>query len=495
MQKIQYITFLLFLNLAIFSACNDNFEDYSHDPQDCLAFSTDTLSFDTVLTTVNSPVKAFTVYNPNKKPLLISSITLAEGKNSSFKINVDGFAGSSFQDIEILANDSIYVLVDVKPVENGQSAPTLFNDCIVFTTNSVRQKVVLQAYGQDIYKQQSLVLNKDTTLNNLKPFLIYDSLVINEGVTAEILEGTTFYMGNNARIIVHGTLKIKGTVEKPVTFRGSRTDYMLIYPYDMIPGQWGGISFDSISYGNKLENVCIRNSKFSMNFKASDPYKEKIHMKNVVLTNVSGTLIQAVNCNIVAENCEFSNSRYYLLDLIGGKYKFIHCTIANYYPSIGSEAGWGNTNNETVSLSDMSTTGYYPVLGFDVFNSIIAGRMPSSEISISLKQEPSEPLNFQNCVFINNKLEENYIHYTNCIFEVKADSLFIKTDYQNEKREFWPVFDFGLLEKSPARNAADLEISKLIPLDIKGVNRLEDGLPDAGAYEFTPALNTSSFLP
>jgi hypothetical protein len=491
MQKKQSVTLLilgLFLIVSSFLTCNDNFENYSRNPQDCLAFSTDTLSFDTVLTTVHSPVKAFVVYNPNKKPLLISSIGLAEGENSNFRINVDGFAGSTFKDIEIRANDSIYVLISAKPLETGQSVPALFNDYVVFMTNSVQQKVVLQAYGQDVYKCQGLILDKDTILSNLKPFLIYDSLVINEGITVEIPEGTTFYMGNNAQVIVKGTLKIKGTVEEPVTFRGSRTDYMLEYPYDIIPGQWGGICFDSISYDNELENVHIRNGKFGMDFKVSDPSKEKIKMKNVVLTNASGTLISAINCNIVAENCEFSNSRYYLLDLIGGKYQFTHCTIANYYPNL-KNAGWGNTNHETLSLSDTVSTEYYPVLGFDVSNSIIAGGMEtSSKISVSMKQEPSEPLNFLNCVFTNDKSDKSYINYTDCVFKIKADSLFKNVDNRNVNLKL--VFDFGLLERSPARNVANFEISKLIPLDIKGVNRLEDGYPDVGAYEFVPENET-----
>ena len=492
MQKIQSVTLLLLI-LWSFLACNDNFEDYSRNPQDCLAFSTDTLSFDTVLTTVNSPVKAFVVYNPNKKPLLVSSIGLAEGENSNFKINVDGFAGSVFKDIEIRANDSIYILVNVKPVENEQYTPVLFNDYIVFTTNSVQQKVVLQAYGQDVYKHQSLVLDTDTTLSNFKPFLIYDSLVIKEGVTVNIQEGTTFYMGHNAMLIVGGTLKIKGTLDKPVIFRGSRTDKLPLssepIPYDLIPGQWKGISFDSISYNNEFENVQIRNGRFGLIFRVSDPSMEKIKMKNVVLTNVSGTLIEAVNCNIVAENCEFSNAKDYLLDLVGGRYKFTHCTVANYYPNL-KEAGWGNTGNQTIYLSDslialdFITTGYYPVLGFDISNSIIAGNMKTSGISIPAKHNLSEPLILRNCVLTDTMIKSGNINYTDCIFKVKADSLFKKVDCKTEKLSFWPVFDFGLPEKSPARNVANLEISKLIPLDIKGVNRLEDGFPDAGAYEF-----------
>jgi hypothetical protein len=490
MQKLQFPIPAALLILSCFLACNDNFEDYSANPQDILAFSTDTLAFDTVLTTVNSPVKAFMVYNPNKKPLLISSIRLAGGANSNFKINVDGFAGYDFQDIEIWGNDSLYILVDVKPAETGQAAPALIDDYIVFTTHqSVQQKIVLQAYGQDVYKHRSLVLDKDTVLSNLKPFLIYDSLVVGENVTAEIREGTAFYMGNNAQVIVYGTLKIRGTVEKPVVFRGSRTDNMLIYPYDLIPGQWGGIRFDSLSYDNEFENVHIRNGKYGMNFNASDPSMEKITMKNVTLTNASGVLLQAINCNITAENCEFSNAKDCLLALGGGRYKFTHCTIANYYPRVTSEAGWGTGNSETLYLTDEVISGeepsmHYPVLGFEVSNSIIAGDQPTSEINIDMKEEPSEPFNFLNCVFTNKKPDENYITYTDCLAETKADSLFRKADYENEKHEFWPVYDFRLRETSPARGVANLETSKQIPLDAKGVNRLEDALPDAGAYEF-----------
>ena len=496
MQKIQSVTLLtlgVLLILSSFLACNDGFENYSTNPQDRLAFSADTLSFDTVLTTVNSPIQTFMVYNPNNRPLLISSISLSEGENSNFRINVDGYAGSSFQNISIRANDSLYVIVNVKPAENGQATPIQFTDYVVFVTNSVQQQIVLQAYGQDVYKYQDLVLDRDTTLSNFKPFLILDSLVINEGVTAQILEGTTFYMGNNAQVIVHGTLKISGTVENPVIFRGSRTDNMPLsppLPYDLIPGQWGGIVFDSNSYNNELENVRIRNGKFGMNFIASDPSQEKITMENVVLTNASGTLIHAENCNITAENCEFSNSKDYLLDLVGGQYTFTHCTIANYYPNVGVEAGWGNTNNETLSLSDTIAGNQYSLLGLNVYNSIIAGPMMSSEISTSLTQNPSVPLNFLNCVFTNDKLDESYINYTDCVFSVAADSLFQKVDYVNEKNDFWPVFDFSLLENSPARNIANLDIAKQVPYDIRGVNRLEDGLPDAGAYEYVAESET-----
>jgi hypothetical protein len=479
MQKIQGVTLLIFgVFIIVSNACTDSFENYSRNPQDILAFSTDSLLFDTVLTTVHSPATSFMVYNPHKQPLLISSINLAGGENSNFKIVVDGFSGVAFNDVPIGAKDSLYVIVSIKPHETGEPVPTLINDSVVFITNSVQQKVVLQAYGQDVCKHQDMTLDKDTVLSNALPYLIYDSLVINEGITVEIQEGTTFYMGNDALVIVKGRLKINGTIENPVTFRGMRTDSLLKYSYDLIPGQWGGMLFDSTSYDNELNNARIRNGNFGMDFKVSDPSKEKIKMTNVVLTNARGTLISAVNCNMIAENCEFSNSRDYLLDLTGGRYRFTHCTIANYYPP-ARDAGWGNTNRETLSLSDTLLSEPYPVLGFELANSIIAGH----KISVSIQEPTNNTISFQNCVFTGDTLNKAYIQYTDCIYKAKSDSLFQNIDNDRETKL---IFDFGLLENSPARDVADNNISNQIPLDIKGINRLEDGQPDAGAYEFVP---------
>jgi hypothetical protein len=493
MSDFRYFFYILVLSLQVsFFACNDDFENYSTNPRDLLSFSTDTLSFDTVLTTINSPVQLFKVYNRNSKPLLISSVSLAEGENSNFKINVDGFAGSSFENIEILAKDSLYVLVDVKPAANGNTTPTLFNDQVVFVTNNVSQKVVLEAYGQDAYKWKGMVLTSNSILSNQKPFLIYDSLVIKEGITLEIKEGTTFYMHNNAQLIVKGTLKIRGSQKKPVIFRGYRTDYLSWIPFDVIPGQWDGIRFTSKSYKNEFENVRIYNGKFGMYFEESDPSQDKIKLKNVVLTNVSGTLIKAVNCKITAENCEFSNAKDVILNLIGGIYRFTHCTIANYYPSVSAETGWGKTGNETLILTDTyypeteddlpAEPQYFPVISADFYNTILTGGMSTSGIYYDDNPETFIFVHFHNCLIQNEGYNDE--DFVDCIFH--EDPLFMKTDpFKNERQIFIPSFDFRLQKESPLRNAADPEISGQLPYDLNGVERLVDGKSDIGAYEYS----------
>ena len=492
----SYRIFCLFIILLAtnFFACKNDIGNYSTNPQDLLSFSVDTLSFDTVLTTVNSPVLSFMIYNKNAKPLLISSIQLAEGTNSDFQMNVDGNAGSTFQNVEILANDSLFVFVNVTPKENGQYTPTLFNDYVVFETNGVQQKVVLEAYGQDVYTWRGVIISVDSVLDNKKPYLIYDSLVIGKDATVEIGEGTIFYMYNNAQLIVNGTIKVKGTIENPVVFRGSRTDYMLTIPYDLIPGQWGGIRFSGDSYGNEMENVRIRNGKYGMNLEVSDPVQSKLSMKNVILTNASGTLFQSINCNIAAENCEFSNSKDALLYIVGGSCRFTHCTIVNYYP-FNKEKGWLLSKHETVVLTDAwqsdstSISQHLPVNSAGFFNSIIWGSDYSSgsAIQITTNSQGSDiPYLFQNCLVTIPNSETNNPKYVGCIFQAAViDSLlFQKTNPSIGNEPWYPSFDFRLRKDSPAKDAGNLEIATQVPYDLNGYNRLTDGKPDLGAYEY-----------
>jgi len=483
-----FYLFIIFLSTNFF-ACKDDFENYSYNPQDLLSFSADTVSFDTVLTTVNSPVLAFRVYNRNAKSLLISSIQLAEGTNSDFKISVDGMAGTFFENVEILAKDSLLVLVDVKPKENGKYTPVLFNDYIVFETNNIQQKVVLEACGQDVYSWKGVILSSDSVLDNQKPYLIYDSLVIETGARVEIGEGNVFYMHNDAQLIVNGTIKIKGTIENPVIFRGSRTDYMVTIPYDLIPGRWGGIRFAPESYDNELENVQIRSGKYGMELEVcDDPYRNKLYMKNLVLTNVSGTLLRAVNCNIVAENCEFSNAKNALLNIVGGSSRFTHCTIANYYLH-RPELGWAYSNNETLYLTDFLVSPdslefyHFPVIKAEFFNSVIWGVKHSgtSNVRIEYISDTDVPFLFKNCLLPNKEMEDS--RFVDCFFQ--ADPLFQKTDANDfEKNTWYPSFDFRLQKDSPAKDAACLEIASQIPYDLKGFYRLDDGHPDIGAYEY-----------
>ena len=481
---------IVFLLATLVYACNDGFENYSTNPNDRLVFSTDTIAFDTIISTINTSYQFFKVYNFNSKDLLISSIYLENRANSPFRINVDGQAGATFQNIEIRASDSLYVLVDAKPTENNTDEPIHLIDYVVFVTNGVQQKIVIEASAQDAVIWKGMIIDSDTVLSNQKPFFIYDSLIIDRGVILKVEEGVRFYMHYNAEIIVKGSFQIHGTLEKPVVIRGDRFDYLVGISYDLVPGQWGGMRFESESYENELEYVFIRNGKYGMNFELSDRVRSKIKMKNVVMTNFKGLLLNAVNCRIEAENCEFSNAKNALLFLSGGIYNFTHCTLANYYMS-SHELGWGNSDNETVCMmgsywnEKTESTEYYPIEQANFYNCIIWGKgKTSSDITFDADKKAIIFPYFQNCIIpnadaTNDDPNDPDAEVIDCL--IAEDPKFRLIDSDNL------TYDFRLDSISPARNVADIQIAQKFPKDLNGIDRFLDEGPDMGAYEYVPA--------
>jgi hypothetical protein len=95
----------LFITNLIFSACKKDNVISSGDA--VISFSADTLHFDTVLTSVDSVTQKLKIFNLNNQRLHITTISLAGGETSAFKINVNSMPGSSFSDIDIAATTDI----------------------------------------------------------------------------------------------------------------------------------------------------------------------------------------------------------------------------------------------------------------------------------------------------------------------------------------------------------------------------------------------------
>ena len=100
-----------------------------------LNFSSDTIIFDTVFTTMGSITKQLRVYNHNENSVLISKIALANGTNSFYQINVDGHSGSSFSDLELAGGDSLYIFVRITIDPNLQNTPMIVRDSVLFEIN------------------------------------------------------------------------------------------------------------------------------------------------------------------------------------------------------------------------------------------------------------------------------------------------------------------------------------------------------------------------
>ena len=137
------------VGVALFSGCRKD-KLFTDDPV-TLDFSQSEVLFDTVFA-VSPPIgtvtKRFRVVNPNTLGVRVD-IALEGGTPSPFRINVDGAAGTSFQDVEILGGDSIYVFVEASLDQSGQSTPLIHEDHIVFLANGTEQKVKLLESGLD----------------------------------------------------------------------------------------------------------------------------------------------------------------------------------------------------------------------------------------------------------------------------------------------------------------------------------------------------------
>ena len=520
MKKKCFIAWATGFIITMMVGCND-FDDYSVSPNHLLSFSTDTLSFDTVFTTIGSTTGYFMIYNKNNEALKIDKILLASGGQSGFRINIDGRKGDSFSEIPIWKNDSLYVAVEVTVNPNDENSPFIIYDSIVFTTNGRMQSVILEAYGQNAYiLRNGTTFNGDTTLTAERPYLIYDSIMIPEGVTVNIEKGASFHMHKNAKWLIDGTIKTNGTQEAPVIFRGDRLNkFSTTISYDKVAAQWNGMFFGASSFDNEFNYTMIRNGVSGLTFEESTPDRKKIDIKNSQVTNMDGNVLWAVNCHIEASNTEFSNASDCLVMLSGGKYQFTHCTMANYMPremnhnntrflqclTLADNMDYGEDGKEDIrdyplqqayfdnciidgSLSADTTKKYRGEIMFYTDSANIDGNDEQFNYRFNhclIKTQKVTNERFNNVLFVKKTYDEkDKDNKDECIIYLKSKGE-IKDDNNNSRNDF--VFDFRLANKSSGIGKADRSISELYPTDRFGISRLTSvNGPSIGAYEHVP---------
>ena len=85
----------------LWSSCRKDFE--FSPSTGSLTFSKDTVYLDTVFTNIGSSTYNLTVHNRSDNDISIPSVRLALGETSNYRLNVDGVAGKSFENVVLLA--------------------------------------------------------------------------------------------------------------------------------------------------------------------------------------------------------------------------------------------------------------------------------------------------------------------------------------------------------------------------------------------------------
>lgn len=465
-MKFIKASIVLVLSIMLFNSCQDD-NDFSDSKDLTLSFSNDTIRFDTVFATLGSATKQFKIYNRNNNSLTIQSIELVNASKSGFRMNIDGEKGTKLTNVDILKKDSLYGFVEVTVDPTNSKNPVLIRDSIRLVVNGNIQYVQLEAVGQDVYIWKDKVVTTDSVITGDKPLLIYNSLTINKGVTLDVQKGATFFLHNNATVDVYGNIIAQGMVQEPIVFRGSRFDNIDgNIPYDNTPGQWNGITFHAESYGNVLNNVIVKNAVRGVIFSPADTEYKKADLINTIVQNTSEYGLLAINCYIDFQNCLFANSKGAAVSLTGGKYNFLHCTLANYYR-------WSVRQKECLAIGNVYEGKAYGLDKCDFINSIVSGSV-SGELQLSGVGTVAYNYKFQNCLI--KATEQKNEHFVNTVWN--ADPLFVNI---NNNKDY--SYNFELQAGSPAIGKADRSYSLLLPYDLKGRSRLMDTDPDIGCYE------------
>lgn len=330
-NKIQISLFVI-MAFAIMALTNCRKNTIITDASANINFSADTLLFDTIFTTIGSTTKYFKIYNNNAQKIIVSRIELEQGTNSMFRINVDGDAGVSFNELEIAANDSAFVFVEVTIDPNGGTIPLVVEDKIHFTTNGNVSSVILNAFGQDAYFHVNEIITADETWPTDKPHVIYNYCAVDSSIKLTLLAGTQVHGYNNALLYIYkGSLESQGVLGNEVVFTQARSEDFLLAQADSTAGQWRGIYFlaPKQSYLNytRISNatIGIQVDTLSVN--------DSVRLENVRIDNSSFAALVTQGGNIYANSCIFGNSGSYSAYIsIGGSAYFDHCTFANYFP-------------------------------------------------------------------------------------------------------------------------------------------------------------------
>lgn len=486
-RKLYFLSTILISVIisAGFTACNDQI--FSSNPKDKLSFSTDTLAFDTVFTTLGSATSKIMIYNRNNVALKISHLGIAGGKESPFKINVDGSlnANNQFDNLEIRAKDSMYVFVSVTVNPTNINSPVLIMDSIIVQTNGNIQNVKLQAFGQDMKILKNKYILNDTTLTGEKPYLVYGYLAVDTAKTLTLKPGCRFYFHNNANMIVYGNLRAEGTAENPITMRGDRLDkikFATPFPYNNVAGQWGGLYLLWKGGKHVMQHVNMNSGYVGVYFSNEDRNTiPSLEISDCRIHNflLYGLVVQ--NGNVQVTNTEISNTSSYCVFLNGGKHSFIQTTIANFFDNSTVQP---TSRDKKPAVMIMNLNRVSPMES--IFRNCIISGSIDNEFSLATRYPGQYKGTFDHC-YIKKTDSLNLAQFTKIRWAERNDTVFKSTRYDLEKNTY---FNFMPDSVSPARgigNVIDpIIVTKYhLDFDLNGNSRPANN-PDAGAYEWQP---------
>lgn len=478
----RHLYYIIITLLATLAACTDD-DSFTTNRSYALSFSTDTVSLDTVFSTVPTSTQTFWVYNNSGDGLRLSNVRLQRGNQSGFRVNVDGTyldnsAGSQVSGLEVRKGDSIRVFVELTSHLNGSDEPELVEDNIVFTLESgVEQRVNLRAFSWDADIYGSIVVSRDSTIAASRPLVVYGGITVDSSATLTINAPAKLYFHSGAGMDVYGRLLVNGTAADEVVFRGDRTDRMFDYlPYDRVSGQWKGIRLHSSSTGNRIVHADIHSSEYGIqcDSAAYDSINERLSLRYVTIHNCKGTGLSTHNANFSLSNCQITNTLGDCLAVYGGRALVVYCTLAQFYP-------FSADRGVALRFTNFKDGYSVPLRMFECYNTIVTGYADDEVMGEVEDSTVAYGYYFSNCILRTPSITDStqLALFPNVTMETPKDSIegkkhFATIDEDNLR------YDFRLDSLSTARGRA-LQLWQFAD-DRNGKARGDS--PDIGCYQY-----------
>lgn len=462
----QFFPLFFLAAILLFISCKK--DSFISSPNAAISFSADTLKFDTVFTSMGSTTQAFKIFNLNDQKIRFSEIRLMGGIGSVYKININGNNTFSEQNVELAANDSMYIFVNLTIDPSVANLPFIVRDSIKIAYNGNEKFVQLQAYGQNAHFLNNQIIQSNTTWSNDLPYVILGGLTIDTAITLQIDKGCRIFHHATAPVIVHGTLLCNGTKAEPVVFRSDRLDD----PYRNFPAGWPGIIFSSVSNNNVFRFTEIRNAYQGLVLDGPSPNSNpKLTLHQCIIDNIYDAGILSLQSSVAADNTLISNCGKNLLLAGGGTYQFTNCTIASFSNQYMLH------NNPVLTLSD-SYEGSLGIVSGEVnaafINSIFWGSNSSFDDEVVVNKAASLPfdVSFSHCLYKGVNNPANSTLQNNIVNQYPAfDSIDVSHGYYDFRTTIDPM--------APGLNMGTLTA---FPKDLDDLPRVVD-ITDIGAYE------------
>jgi hypothetical protein len=498
----------LLIVIGLTKACD---YDLSFSPAQTqyIGFSSDTVYLDTVFTSIGSSTYNLRIYNQADHNIKIGSIRLGQGSDSQFRLNVDGMHGQDFNDIEILANDSVYVFIETT-VNIKDYAVTasefLYNDQLLVDDQSVelitlvKDAIFLYPKREDGFKEM-IPLGTDEVGNvigvegfyledselvftNERPYVIYGYAGVPSEKTVRFDPGARIHFHDNSGLIAAKSSSVHVLGEQSadpemqegeVIFEGDRLEPF----FENIPGQWGAIWLTAGSTDHIFRHTTIKNASVGILMDYNDETENPtLVLEQTQIHNSSAVGLWAKTGHVRAVNSIFGNAgNASFFGNIGGSYEFTHCTFANY---------WNRSFRSTpaVILNDYApiseTEDFIIPLKKAVFANCIIDGNQTVEFGVEQKGDQELSFSIDHTAMRFSPADETI--FENPYYDFNSSSLYPKLILNKQTAFHQPTInDFRISQESEVIGLGKNAHAASVPVDLNGVDRTN--LADLGALQ------------